>query len=196
MNADHAPPDRATPTSAADSVRAALDEHDRQLGLGADGAVVAALHRVTMASRVLVASTATIVATVDSDGNVVAVDVVNGGGASDAWKDVAAALLESMRGKKVRVPAGGHGLRLGFSVESRSRSVSGHKTDSRSPVWVTADDAHADRSPSLTLGTPQYRCLEGCTGSANIDPTHAVLNATNGLSRTIAVKALPPQRLP
>jgi hypothetical protein len=189
----------ATPSpgaSAEAAMRSALDERDRAAGLDRSGPIASAMHAVAGGDRIAPGSSATLVATVDESGAVVAVAIARSTGDAAAWRNVADALLAAMRGKRIAVPQGAHGLRLGFAVESRVRRAGGHMTNGRTPVFVTPDDAHASRAPSIALGTPVYRCLEGCTASANLDPTDAVLNATQSDARTIVVESLPAERIP
>ncbi|MDB5216362.1 MAG: hypothetical protein JWO86_4289, partial [Myxococcaceae bacterium] len=66
--ADHANAGTSNGQTAIDSVRAALDEHDRALGLGTDSALVAAIRHAALGSRVPLKSSATLWATAGETG--------------------------------------------------------------------------------------------------------------------------------
>lgn len=76
------PPGSAAPErpTAVDGVRAALDERDRQLGLGADGPLISVIQSVTLSSRVAIESSAVVFVTVDGDGSVVSARATSGTG--------------------------------------------------------------------------------------------------------------------
>jgi hypothetical protein len=159
--------------------------------------VIAALHGVTMSSRVPVESSAELWATTDSEGTILSVEARSFAGADAAsWNDVAAGVLEALKGKRVTVPPGTKGMRMSFRVESRRRQATGHQTQSaRTSILVTHDKPQTDRAASVRLGTPVYRCEVACTASGNFDPTDAALMATTSASRTVAVRSLGQERL-
>jgi hypothetical protein len=161
------------------AVTAALDAHDRALGLGAGGPLIAAARAAASTSRIPVESSATLVAPTVAEGHVVAVLPTDGSGDASAWNDVAARVLQEMRGKPLHVPRGARGVRIALRIVSQVRRAAGH-----------------DGGPTVRAGTPLYRCQEACTASGNIDPTDAVLNATDRGERAIHVQTLTEERLP
>lgn len=78
-------------------MRAALDEHDRQLGLGSDGPRISAVESAALGSRIPVISSAVLSATTDAEGNVVSVGAAKATGDAEAWGEVAANVLQAMR---------------------------------------------------------------------------------------------------
>lgn len=177
------------------ALRAALDASDREKGFGRSGPLVSTAHGVAMASRIPVTSAATLVAVVDAEGKVVD---VRASVDDAAWKDLAASLRRAMEAKRVRVPTGARGLEIAIRIDSRVRTAGGHvrrEDDKGGHGWVDDKNPDRDRPPSLALGTPTYRCLEGCTASGNIDPTDALLGATAKNTRTIEVRTLSEKRL-
>lgn len=160
-------------TTAIDSVRAALDEHDRALGLGTDSALVAAIRHAALGSRVPLKSSAILWATAAADGSVVDAEATNASSDAEAWNEMAAAVVRAMKGTRVRAALGARGARLSFRVESLVRQGAGNAV-----------------APSVRVGTPLYRCMEACTASGNIDPSDALLDATSRPQRVIDVRAL------
>jgi hypothetical protein len=160
-------------TTAIDSVRAALDDHDRALGLGTDSALVAAIRHAALGSRVPLKSSAVLWATAGADGSVVDAEATNASSDPEAWNEVAAAVVRSMKGARVRAVLGARGARLSFKVESLVRQGAGNAV-----------------APSMRVGTPLYRCMEACTASGNIDPSDALLDMTSRPQRVIEVRAL------
>ncbi|MGA7120697.1 MAG: hypothetical protein WBY94_11395 [Polyangiaceae bacterium] len=108
------------------SVRDALAEHDRALGLGAAGPIVAIAEEVARASSTPWNSNATIKVLVDATGAVAAVRLVR---VSEAWGDwgrVASDLREALRRLTLRVPKGSSGVEATIEVTSRFQLPSGH----------------------------------------------------------------------
>lgn len=164
--------------TALDSVRAALDDHDRAIGLGTDSALVAAIRHAALGSRIPVKSSATLQATAGADGSVIDAEATNASSDIEAWNEVAAEVVRAMKGQRVRAVLGARGARLSFRVESLVRQGAGNAV-----------------APSVRVGTPLYRCMEACTASGNIDPSDALLDATSRPARFVDVRALSSTRL-
>jgi hypothetical protein len=175
---DHAHEGATGGQTAIDSVRAALDEHDRALGLGTDSALVAAIRHAALGSRVPLKSSATLWATAGAAGNVIDAEATNASSDAEAWNEVAAAVVRAMKGTRVRAMLGARGARLSFRVESLVRQGAGNAV-----------------APSVRVGTPLYRCMEACTASGNIDPSDALLDVTSRPQRVIDVRALASLRI-
>jgi len=165
-------------TTAIDSVRAALDDHDRALGLGTDSALVAAIRHAALGSRVPVKSSATLWTTAGADGSVTGAEATTATSDIEAWNEVAAEVVRAMKGLRVRAVLGARGARLSFRVESVVRQGAGNAV-----------------APSVRVGTPLYRCMEACTASGNIDPTDALLDVASRAGRFVDVRALSAVRL-
>jgi hypothetical protein len=110
--------------AAGEAMRGALHDSDVALGLGGGGPVVSALETALRESTAPEESHAVLVAIADESGNVMRIDVES---ASDdpAFHAVAEELLTRLRGKKIRVPAGSHGLAMRIDVASHLSMPSG-----------------------------------------------------------------------
>lgn len=108
------------------SVRDALAEHDRALGLGAAGPVVAIAEDVARASSTPWNSSATIEVVADGTGAVAAVRLVRVSEAWGDWERVASDLREALRRLTLRVPKGASGVEATIEVTSRFQLPSGH----------------------------------------------------------------------
>jgi hypothetical protein len=165
-------------TTALGSVRAALADHDRALGLGTDSALVAAIRHAALGSRIPVKSTAVLWAKAGADGALLDAEAKGASSDAEAWNEMAAEVVRAMKGRQVRTVLGARGALLSFRVESLVRQGAGNAV-----------------APSVRIGTPLYRCMESCTASGNIDPTDAILSATSHAERFVDVRALSSARL-
>jgi hypothetical protein len=102
-----------------------LAEHDRELGLGADGPVLSALERATYASALPGNASALILARIDSSGRLALLDVLEADSDARAWSKVARRALGTLGRTKLRVPRGSKGMRLSIRVSSREVLPSG-----------------------------------------------------------------------
>jgi hypothetical protein len=110
--------------AAGEAMRGALHDSDVALGLGSGGPVVNAVETVLRESTAPEESHAVLVAIADESGTVMRIDVES---ASDdpAFHAVAEELLARLRGKKIRVPAGSHGVAMRIDVASHLSMPSG-----------------------------------------------------------------------
>jgi hypothetical protein len=106
------------------AMRAAMHDHDVELGLGGGGPVVTALEAAVRDGMGGDEGRAVFVAVADASGAVLRVDVES---ASDeaSFRAVADDLLRRMQGQHVRVPAGAHGLAMRVHVDSHLAVPSG-----------------------------------------------------------------------
>jgi hypothetical protein len=79
-------------------------ERDKELGLGPEGPVLTALAEGTARSLAPVKGRAVFVATTNSEGEVVSLDVASDEGGRAGWLDAARIAIASLRGKKLRLP--------------------------------------------------------------------------------------------
>ncbi len=124
--------DGPTPEQMARSLEKKIAEdlmvHDRALGLGADGPVIAALEVATAAGTTPVNGRAVFRVIADSEGTVtelVAVDVSEGRG---AWEEAATRALRDLKGKKLRMPIHGKnakGVSMHIEITSANKMPSG-----------------------------------------------------------------------
>jgi hypothetical protein len=128
-----APADGRRPRTAAEpkrAVEAALREparqRERELGLGPEGPVLAALDQATSASTAPVTGRAVFVAVADGTGMIVGIDVVECDGARSGWANAAEIARASLNGKKLRMPSSATRAELRIEVTSAWKLPSGH----------------------------------------------------------------------
>jgi hypothetical protein len=121
-----ASPERNEAPGMQQSVRDALQEHDRALGLGAGGPIVGVAEDVARASVTPWNSRATFEVVADATGAITAVRLVDASEAWGDWERVASDLREALRRLALRVPKGASGLEATIEVTSRFQLPSGH----------------------------------------------------------------------
>jgi hypothetical protein len=119
----------------ADRLRQAFDEHDRQLGLGPGGSVLAAVRDVARAEPSI--GSAQFEITVTGAG-AVDVRVVSGSNDLAAWTQMADRLAAALKRKLPRIPAGRNGVRLTIDVVAREQLANGSSTAAAAPRVVPA----------------------------------------------------------
>jgi hypothetical protein len=108
-------------------LRDALGEHDRSVGLGAGGPVVSAARSVLSSPNAPSEGVASYQVITDADGNVTQVRMLDANG--DGWNKLAASLLGTLKGQKLRVPPGARGLSVTVRVEAKYQLPSGAKAE-------------------------------------------------------------------
>jgi TonB family protein len=108
-----------------DSLRAALDAHDRSLGLGTGGPLVEPTREAVSASLVPGFARAVLEFTTDRAGLVVSVRVLDSSSDRQAWDEVAEKLAQGTRKRPLRMPPGARGIAVTMQVESTIRNASG-----------------------------------------------------------------------
>jgi hypothetical protein len=108
------------------SMRQLAQEHDRRVGLGADGPVAVALQKATYRGIVPLDGRATFEVVVV--GNYLSsITLVPASSETDrVWNDVAKAALADLAGRRIRTPEGSRGVVLHIQVISRAPLPSGH----------------------------------------------------------------------
>ncbi len=127
-----APPSDAGPRPPPDpaervrtSLQTAQDNHDRELGLGWGGEVLAAA-RTGVIRDAAPAGEGQAVIEVELDASGVAVAArVRSASSPDGWRRVADALLAALRGRRIRGLDGSRGGRIALRLEARERMPSG-----------------------------------------------------------------------
>ncbi|MDB5213288.1 MAG: hypothetical protein JWO86_1215 [Myxococcaceae bacterium] len=97
---------------------------DRELGLGPEGPAIKALEGATTSSIAPLRGRAMFVIRTGEDGVVSAIDLVDSEG-GPGWADAGRIALESLRGKKIRVPRGATGLNMHIEVRSDMKLPNG-----------------------------------------------------------------------
>ena len=137
-------------------LRSGLAEHDRQLGLGPEGPVVAAVTELVMQSTTAPNTEALLLLRTDGSGQTVHVELAEASGDTDAWNAVARSLLQALHGKKLRVPPGSGGVTMQLRVVSREQLPSGRDPGLAVDLFGQEVKAGAgERSTRLQLLTPK-----------------------------------------
>jgi len=124
----------------------------RELGLGPEGPVLAALVKATHASRAPVDGRVRFVATANAAGEVVAIEVSDCDGNREAWSSAATDAINALRGKKLRLPP--------RTAPSPSATVALKMTIEVTSAWTMPDGSAPTASPAakvlaiLTLDRP------------------------------------------
>jgi len=111
------------------SIRDALSDRDREVGLAAGGPIVGVAEEISRASETPWNAQATFEVVADASGAVTAVHLLDASEAWGAWAQVAQDLNAALRGRTLRVPAGSSGLAVTLDVVSRLQLPSGHDPD-------------------------------------------------------------------
>ena len=106
-------------------LRSGLAEHDRELGLGPEGPVVALVTDLVMQSESAPNTSALLGLRTDANGYTVDVEVREASGETAAWEAVAAELKRKLAGQRLRVPTGSGGVSMQLRVVSRNTLPSG-----------------------------------------------------------------------
>lgn len=131
---------------AARAMRNLAMARDRELGLGPEGPALAALKGATSSSMAPTKGRASFIVRAGGDGLVFAVDLVDSEGGS-GWAEAGLIALQSLRGKKVRLPQGARGIAMRIEVRS----------DMKLPNGASASFGVRDgenRMPELTIPDP------------------------------------------
>jgi hypothetical protein len=105
-------------------LRDALAAHDRAIGLGSGGPVLAVARDVAFAATVD-ESAATIAVDADATGHVTSARVVSATSDTGGWSEVATAIVKAMRGRTLKVPPDARGIVVSVRLEVALRLPSG-----------------------------------------------------------------------
>ena len=97
---------------------------DRELGLGPEGPAITALSEATTSSLAPLRGRAMFVVRTGGDGVVSSIDLIDSDGGS-GWLDAGRIALESLRGKKLRIPSGAAGMNMHIEVRSEMKLPNG-----------------------------------------------------------------------
>lgn len=103
------------------SIMNALLDHDREVGMGAEGPVVNALETATYGGFAPVRGSAVFEVAIGRDGIVTSIRTQ-----SPEWNDVAVAALENVKGKPAHVPHSANGISIKIEITSKEQLASGH----------------------------------------------------------------------
>ncbi|HSO31559.1 MAG TPA: hypothetical protein VLT33_03555 [Labilithrix sp.] len=107
-------------------LRAPARERERELGLGPDGPVLAALSEAASLGTTSVKGRAVFLAIADGTGMVIGIDVLECDGGRAGWQGAAAAAQAALKGKKLRLPTAAKGAQMRIEIVSAWKLPSGH----------------------------------------------------------------------
>jgi hypothetical protein len=119
-----APPPEEPPRKGGGGLSDALAEHDRALGLGSGGPVLAVARDAAL-SALVDESAATIYVDADSSGRVTTARVVSSTGDGAGWNEVARAIVKGLRGRTLKMPPDARGITVTVRLEVAVRLPSG-----------------------------------------------------------------------
>ena len=153
-----------------DALTAPLRDRDRNLGLGAEGAVLQALEESTAEGLGTANDKATFEAELGADGTLLGLRVIDSKGPIEPWRAIAdAARGAASRYRKRR--AGGRGVVARIEVESRWQLPSGHDPGRKVSLFgLPVKKGEGPRSAHVELlnPVPKMICSEITTGSGKI----------------------------
>lgn len=137
-------------------LRSGLAQHDQELGLGPEGPALTAVTQLVMQSTTRPNTSARILLRTDASGEVIHVELADASGDTAGWSAVAADLLKSLRGKKLRVPGGTGGVTLQLRVDSREQLPSGADPGLAVDLFgLEVKKGQGERSTRVQLLTPK-----------------------------------------
>ena len=107
------------------SIETALAKRDQRIGLGPEGAAVAAVETLVMQGSTAPNGNATLFVRTDADGKVVHVEVREASGDGPEWERIARELVRALGAARTRVPPGSRGVSFQLRVASREQLPSG-----------------------------------------------------------------------
>ena len=138
------------------SLTQALVARDNELGVGPAGPILTALHQISLRELHVVNTAATLVAVVDSRGNLTDLTVAEVDADRQSWERVAKQALEKLRGKKLLANAGRHLTRLTLRVESREQLPSGAAPGPKvTLLGQTLNEGGGDRAHHIEIFKPE-----------------------------------------
>lgn len=108
------------------ALRAPARDRERELGLGPEGPVLAALGEAASASTAPIHGRAVFVAVADRTGMIVGIDVLECDGARSGWANAAALAKAALKGKKLRMPSTATRAEMRIELTSEWKLPSGH----------------------------------------------------------------------
>jgi hypothetical protein len=153
-----------------DALAAPLRDRDRDLGLGAEGAVLQALEESTAGGLGTANDTATFEAQLGTDGTLLGLTVIDSKGPIEPWR----AIADAARGAAAKLPkrrTGGRGVVARIQVESRWQLPSGHDPGTNVSLFgVPVKKGEGPRSAHVEVlnPLPKVFCSEISTGSGKI----------------------------
>ncbi|MEY2934839.1 MAG: hypothetical protein RL033_5588 [Pseudomonadota bacterium] len=137
-------------------LRSGLAAHDQELGLGPEGPALTAVTQLVMQSATRPNTSARILLRTDASGEVIHVEMADASGDTAGWNTVAADLLKSLRGKKLRVPGGTGGVTMQLRVDSREQLPSGADPGLAVDLFgLEVKKGQGDRSTRVQVLTPK-----------------------------------------
>jgi hypothetical protein len=140
------------------SLTQALVARDNDLGVGPAGPILTAIHQISLRELRAVNTVATLVAEVDSRGNLTDLTVAEVNADRKSWETVAKQTLEKLRGTKLLANAGRHRTRLTLRVESREQLPSGAAPGPKVTLFgQTLKEGGGDRAHHIEIFKPELK---------------------------------------
>lgn len=173
------------------SFREALDAHDRELGLGPSGPLVAAAREAGSLPSAPDTGNAIFDVDADASGKVLSASVVSFSTDGSGWTAVAQQLVTLMSPKTLRLPLGAHGIRVRLRISAERSLPSGQRGETHAgavPDDVPGADPVCEGSGWLR------KCTKGMPLGATMN-TVDVANLGARASRIVRAQILGEQTL-
>jgi hypothetical protein len=151
--AEEKPPADGADHPAARAMRGTGLAHDRELGLGPEGPAIAALGDATSRSIAPLRGRARFVVRTGGDGLVLGIDLLDSDG-GPGWSDAGRIALESLRGKKMKLPRGATGMNMHIEIRSEMKLPNGENApvgarlgDNKMPEFTIPDVSNIGQKP-------------------------------------------------
>jgi hypothetical protein len=142
----------------ASSLRSAIASQDQKLGLGPEGPATRAVIDIVQQSTTTPDSSATLRVRTDATGAVQGTAVMASSGDSREWERIAAALVQALHGRTLRIPHGANGMTFDLKITSREQLPSGASPGLAVKVFgQTLKHGRGDRPTTLRLFEPEVR---------------------------------------
>jgi hypothetical protein len=140
------------------SLTQALVKRDSDLGIGPAGPILTAIHQISLRELHVVNTAATLVAVVDSRGNLTDLTVAEVDADRKSWERVAKQTLDKLRGTKLLAKAGRNRTRLTLRVESREQLPSGAAPGPKVTLFgQTLKQGGGDRAHHIEIFKPELK---------------------------------------
>jgi hypothetical protein len=140
------------------ALRQGMATRDRLRGIGAHGAVMAALRSAALNAGLPKAGEARMLVVLDGTGRVSLVDVLASNSAQGPWLRVARRARSALEAKRLPIPRGASGLELEIRVVTRTQLPSGADPGLEVNIGgIPVKEGEGKRSGSIELLRPHFR---------------------------------------
>ncbi|AKV03001.1 hypothetical protein AKJ09_09664 [Labilithrix luteola] len=139
------------------SLHQAAEAHDRDIGLGPEGPVLAALGDAASATTAPIDGRAVFFARADHTGLVTSVDVLECNGARDGWMQAATYALRVLASKKLRMPSYAQCAEMKIEVTSGWKMPNGHDPGTKVSAFGAPLSKRNDRGTTVDIMDPKIQ---------------------------------------